>query len=269
MSMGPILYRIDKGNIKKIARPVFTTGDSYVIVDKLHEKIYIWLGSKCSTDEKGAAAVQARGIDESDEFNGSAKILTYDEGDEPAEFVALLGGLKVLDKNLAKSMLKDVSTGEFAWESDHVNALYKISSEEFEGINAMKAMQVPFEKSSLDSDDVMIADLGVDIWVWQGKSCNVKEKVKGIQIAREFDIDRAGAQRPKVFIEGDVDEEEFLGIFEGKLPQSESRVQDLKLEAYDQTPQKIPPKKEKKSGLCIAVMGMLSIAIIILQVSRI
>ncbi|UYP46282.1 hypothetical protein NEF87_002567 [Candidatus Lokiarchaeum ossiferum] len=267
--MGPIIYRIDKGNLKKIARPVFTTGDSYVIVDKLHEKIYIWLGSKCSADEKGAAAVQARGIDEGDEFNGGAKILTYDEGDEPAELVTFLGGLKVLDKNLATSMLKDVSTGEFAWESDHVNALYKISSEEFDGINAIKAVQVPFEKSSLDSDDVMIADLGVDIWVWQGKSCNVKEKVKGIQIAREFDIDRAGAQRPKVFIEGDIDEDEFLGIFEGKLPQSESRVQDLKLETFDQKPQKIPLKKEKKSGLCIIVMGSMFVAIMLLQAFKI
>ena len=59
MTMGPRLYMIDKGTLKKIARPVFTTGDCYVIVDKLNEKIYIWLGSKCSTDEKGAAAMQA------------------------------------------------------------------------------------------------------------------------------------------------------------------------------------------------------------------
>ena len=262
--MEPILYMIDKGNLKKIARPVFTTGDSYVIVDKLHEKIYVWLGSKCSTDEKGAAAVQARSIDEGEEFNGRAKTITFDEGDESAEFITLLGGLKVLDKNLAKSMLKDVTTGEFAWESEHVNALYKISSEEFGGINAIKAVQVPFEKKALDSDDVMIADLGVDIWVWQGKNCNVKEKVKGIQIAREFDIDRAGAQRPKVFIEGDVDEAKFLAIFEGILPQSESRVQDLKLEVFQEKPQKIPSKKEKKSGLCIIFMGIMFIALVLL-----
>jgi hypothetical protein len=255
---------VDTGKLKKIARPVFTTGDSYVIVDEPGEKIYVWMGSKCSVDEKGAAALEAQHIDEGELFNGKAKVVAIDQGDETPEFLVKIGGLKVLNKNLAKSMLKDVSTGEFAMESEHVKALYKVSSEEFDGINAMKSVQVPFKKNSLDSDDVMVADLGVDIWVWQGKNCNVKEKVRGIQIAREFDADRAGAQRPRVFIEGDVDENEFLEIFESKFPQSESRVKDLKLEAFDEATPVISPKKEKKGGLCIIFMGIMGLALLLL-----
>ena len=226
------IFMIKEGSLVLIDKPVFTTGDAYLVVNEEEKKIYVWLGSKCSVDEKGTAAVEARRIDDGKVFNGAAKIITYDEGDEAPEFLAKLENLKILDKNLAKSMLKDVKTGEFAGQADHVNALYRISSEEYNGINAMKYVQVPFEKKSLDSEDCFIADLGVDIWVWQGKDSNVKEKVKAIQYAREFDIDRAGEQRPKVFIE-EADDEVFMEIFQGKLPTQDRKTVDLKVEAFD------------------------------------
>ena len=256
-----IIYMINKGKLKQMRKAVFTTGDSYIVVDKPGEKVFIWLGSKCSADEKGVAAIEARRIDDGKLFNGSAKIITFDEGDESAEFLSKLDGLRILDKNMAKSMLKDVSTGEFAGEADHVNALYRVSSEEYDGINAMKFKQVPFKKSSLDSEDVFIADLGVDIYVWQGKTSNVKEKVKAIQFARQFDAERAGAQRPVVMEEGDQDEHKFLGIFDGKLPQSESKVKDFKLEKFDEVEKK---KKKEKKGLCAYFIGIVMLAVLLL-----
>jgi hypothetical protein len=237
------LYMISQGKLENIAKPIFTTGDAYLVVDETAQKIYIWLGSKCSVDEKGTAAVEARRIDDA-EFKGNAKILTYDQGDEPADFLAKLDGLKVIEKNLAKTMLKDVKTGEWAGQSDHVNALYRVSSEEYAGnMAAIKYVQVPFEKASLDSEDVFIADLGVDIWIWVGKNSNAKEKAKALDFAKKFDAERAGAQRPVIFDEGE-DDAKFLGIFEGKLPASDVQVVDLKAEVFDQPPIE-PALKEK------------------------
>ncbi|MHA1718471.1 MAG: hypothetical protein ACTSXK_03030, partial [Promethearchaeota archaeon] len=80
---------------------------------------------------------------------------------------------------------------------------------------------------------------GVDIWVWQGSTSNVKEKVKAMQFAREFDADRAGDQRPKVFMENDGDEE-FLAIFEGKLPTQDRETVDLKVEKFKEEESKPP-----------------------------
>lgn len=71
------------------------------------------------------------------------------------------------------------------------------------------------------------------MWVWQGMNSNVKEKVKAIQFAREFDADRAGNQKPKVFIEN-ADDSEFLGIFEGKLPTQDHARIDLKAERFNE-----------------------------------
>ena len=76
------LFMIKTGQLEPISKPIFTTGDSYLVVDQAVKKIYIWLGSKCSVDEKGVAAVEARRIDDGAVFNGAAKIITYDEGDE-------------------------------------------------------------------------------------------------------------------------------------------------------------------------------------------
>ncbi len=226
------LFIVNQGNLNPITKAVFTTGDAYLVVDHTLKRIYIWLGKKCSVDEKGVAAVEARRIDDGQAFNGAAKIITIDQGDETKEFMELVQNLKILDKNLAKSMLKDVNTGEFADQANHINALYRISSEEFEGINAIKYLQVPFDKDSLDSEDCFMADMGVDVWVWQGKDSNVKEKVKAMQFAREFDADRAGDQRPRVFMEGD-DDAEFLAVLDGKTLEQDRPTSDLQPEAFE------------------------------------
>jgi len=223
---------INQGQLKKLDKPVFSTGDAYLVVDKEGKKIFIWLGSKCSVDEKGTAAVEARRIDEAD-FSGAAKIVTYDEGLEEPEFIAKLNGLRVEDKNLAKTMLKDVSSGEFAGQAEFKKALYRVSSEEFEGINAIKYVQVPFAQDSLDGEDCFIADLGVEIYVWQGKDSNVKEKVKSLQFARGFDADRAGAQTPKVFEQGE--DADFLKIFDDKFTLKQDRAcVEIKAECFQE-----------------------------------
>ncbi|WP_457556840.1 hypothetical protein [Candidatus Harpocratesius sp.] len=241
------MFLINQGNLTPLKKAIFTSGDAYLVVDHENKKIYIWLGSKCSVDEKATAAVEARRIDDGEVFNGQAKIITIDEGEESPEFMRLVQNLKILDKNLAKTMLKDVSTGEFAGQAEHVDALYRISSEEFDGINAIKYNQVPFERDSLDSEDCFIADLGVDIWIWQGKDSNVKEKVKAMQFAREFDADRAGAQRPRLFIDGE-DDDEFMKLFEGYRPKQDRNTVDLHPESFDSST-KSEPKSEPKSEI--------------------
>lgn len=202
---------INQGNLVEIKKPVFSTGDVYLIDDE--STIFIWIGSKCSVDEKTAGAAQARNLDQ--ERGGAAKIITVDQNQETAEFLKLIadmGPMKIVEKNIAKTMLKDVMTGDFAGFTEHVNVMYRISSEEFEDINAMKMIQVPFSKNSLKSEDCFVLDLGTSVYVWQGNACNVKEKVKSGQWARNIDAERAGEQNEKIFEEGD--DAEFLAAID-------------------------------------------------------
>jgi hypothetical protein len=196
------LYIIDKGELKETTKPIFSTGDVYLLDDE--QTIYIWIGNKCSVDEKTTGAAQARRLDQ--ERGGAAKIITIDQGQETPEFLKLInqmGAMKIVEKNIAKTLLIDVTTGDFAQFAEWKNILYRVSSEEFEDINAMKMIQVPFSTDSLDSEDCFVADLGNKVYVWMGNQCNVKEKVKAGQWAREIDAERAGLQNETIFEEGE------------------------------------------------------------------
>jgi len=222
------LLLIDKGEMKQISKPIFSSGDVYLVDDE--RTIYVWIGNKCSVDEKTAGAAQARTLDQ--QRGGAAKIITVDQGFETKEFlklVAPMGAMKIVEKNYAKTLLKDVSTGDWAGFTEWRNILYRVSSEEFEDINAMKMIQVPFSKNSLESEDCFVADLGNKVFIWQGKACTTKEKVKAGQWARSIDADRAGLQQETIFEEGD--DAEFHTALDRGEEYKESDAVQLKAES--------------------------------------
>jgi hypothetical protein len=237
------IYMVFEGELKEINKPIFSSGDAFIVDDE--KTIYIWLGKYCSVDEKAFAATKARELDE--QRSGAAKIITLDQDQEIPEFLQLVGGMKIVEKNLARTMLIDVKTGDWAGAGEHINTLYRVSAEEFEDINTMKFVQVPFKKESLESEDCFIADLGDKIYIWQGSSCNVQEKVKAGQWARGFDAERAGLQNEVIFEEGD--DAEFMKIFEGKVETSVEEHVQLSPEA--QWEKKEEPEVEKEPELVI------------------
>ncbi len=222
------LYLIDQGNLKEIKKSIFSAGDVYLLDDE--NTIYVWIGNKCSVDEKTTGAAQARTLDQ--QRGGAAKIITVDQLQETKEFmkaISSLGAMKIVEKNYAKTLLKDVTTGDWAGFHEWKNVLYRVSSEEFEDINAMKMIQVPFKKESLVSEDCFVADLGNKVYIWQGKTSSVKERVKAGQWARAIDADRAGLQQETIFEEGD-DGEFFTALGRGEDYKESDAVQ-LKAES--------------------------------------
>ncbi len=222
------LYLVDQGNLKEIKKLIFSSGDVYLLDDE--KTIYVWIGNKCSVDEKTAGAAQARTLDQ--QRGGAAKIITVDQGQESREFMKAinpLGAMKIVEKNYAKTLLIDVTTGDFAGFTEWKNILYRVSSEEFEDINAMKMIQVPFKKESLDSEDCFVADLGTKVYIWQGKTSSVKERVKAGQWARAIDVDRAGLQQETIFEEGD--DVEFMAALGKGEDYKESDAVQLKAES--------------------------------------
>lgn len=219
---------INQGQLQKIDKPIFSVGDVYIVDND--KTIYVWIGKKCSVDEKTAGAAQARVLDQ--ERGGAAKIITVDQNQETPEFLKLIssmGAMKIVEKNIARTMLKDVVTGDYAQFSEHVNVMYRVSSEEFDGIDAMKMVQVPYQKESLDTEDCFVLDLGNKVYIWQGNACNVKEKVKSGQWARQIDAERAGSQNETIFEEGN--DAEFLNALEKGENYKESDAYQLRAES--------------------------------------
>jgi hypothetical protein len=137
--------------------------------------------------------------------------------------------MKIVEQNVAKTMLQDVVTGDWGQFAEHKNVLYRVSSEEFEDINAMKMVQVPYSKDQLSSEDCFVADLGTKVYIWQGNACNVKEKVKAGQWARGIDAERAGTQNEVIFEEGD--DAEFLTALDKGEDYKESDAVQLRAES--------------------------------------
>ncbi|MFX0003474.1 MAG: hypothetical protein ACFE9C_11660 [Candidatus Hodarchaeota archaeon] len=222
------LFLIDQGNLNEINKPVFSSGDVYLL--DTEKTIYVWIGNKCSVDEKTAGAAQARTLDQ--QRGGAAKIITVDQGQESNEFmkaISEMGTMKIVEKNIAKTLLKDVTTGDWAGFTEWKNVLYRVSSEEFEDINAMKMIQVPFKKESLESEDCYVADLGNKVYIWQGSACTVTERVKAGQWARAIDADRSGLQQETIFEEGD--DAEFKAALDRGVDYKESDAVQLKAES--------------------------------------
>ncbi|MDD1777333.1 MAG: hypothetical protein LUQ65_04120 [Candidatus Helarchaeota archaeon] len=188
------IYLINKGQLQKIDQPVFTSGDSYIVDGG--KQIWIWIGKGSSVDEKFSAAHLSTVIDVS--RRGEPKVTTVDQGSEPKELKVALGGLKIVDSNVAETLLKKVQKAVYE------PVLYRISSEEFETINDIVYKQVPCVKESLDSEDTFLLDDKTNnkLYIWVGSKSNAKEKVVAGQIARKFDTERAGVQEATFIEEG-------------------------------------------------------------------
>lgn len=194
------IYLINKGQLQKIDQPVFTSGDAYIVDSG--KQIWIWIGNGASVDEKFSAAHLSTVIDVS--RRGEPKVTSVDQGSEPKELKVALGGLKIVDANVADTLLKKVQKAVYE------PVLYRISSEEFETINDIVYKQVPCVKESLDSEDTFLLDDKTNnkLYIWVGSTSNAKERVVAGQIARKFDAERAGVQ-DAVFIEEGHEPPEF------------------------------------------------------------
>lgn len=184
------IYLIKEGDYEEIMQPIFSTGDTYVV--DAGDRIWIWLGEKTTVDEKFAGAFISNLIDK--QRKGKPRVETVHQGGESLEFRKTVGPMRIVDQDLAKSILKKTE------KKTHPVVMYRISGEEFKTLDDIQFVQVPLSKASLDSEDVFLIDTYDTIYIWQGKKSSVREKVVGGRIARKFDAERVGVQK-EVFVE--------------------------------------------------------------------
>jgi len=198
------IYMIREGDYEQVDQPVFSTGDTYIV--DAGDRIWIWLGEKTTVDEKFAGAFISDLLDK--ERRGAPDVETVEQGKEPPEFRKVVSGMRIVDRDLAKSILKKTV------KETHPVVMYRVSGEEFETLEDVQFIQVPLSKDSLDSEDVFLIDTYDTVYIWQGKNCSVREKVVGGRLARKFDAERVGVQKEVFVEEGDEPEElkRLLGL---------------------------------------------------------
>jgi hypothetical protein len=150
-------------------------GDVFVLDNGL--TLYQWQGKKASQAEKTRAAQLCRQIDS--ERRGLPKVVLIDQNDKDPneEFWQLLGG---------KGEIGADEGGDEEWERKEERILFQLSDAggrmEFNKI--AEANRVTRDK--LDTRDVFVLDIGMEIFVWIGKGASEGEKKESMVVGSKY-----------------------------------------------------------------------------------
>ncbi|XP_064392049.1 gelsolin-like protein 2 [Halichondria panicea] len=200
--VGIQIWRIVKFKVKHWPKDdygKFYNGDSYIILNTYKEPeneallydVHFWIGQYSTQDEYGTAAYKTVELDtllddkpvqhrevqdnESDMFKGYFPTVTI-----------LNGG--------ADTGFKHVVPVEYKPRLLHFHGERKrIEVKEKEAL-----------RSNLDSTDVFILDLGLELYQWNGSTCNKDEKFKAVQYTQKIKTERSGKPKVEVLEERDV-----------------------------------------------------------------
>eukprot|EP00003_Mantamonas_plastica_P001333 TRINITY_DN1095_c0_g5_i1.p1 TRINITY_DN1095_c0_g5~~TRINITY_DN1095_c0_g5_i1.p1 ORF type:complete len:833 (-),score=276.14 TRINITY_DN1095_c0_g5_i1:45-2471(-) len=199
------IWRIE--NMAPVAMPKetygkFCVGDSYLV---LHTKqapgsssfewdLHFWLGSESSQDEKGVAAYKTV---ELDDYLGGGPVQHREvQGHESKEFMSLFrGGIEYVEGGV-DSGFKHVERDSWPTRLLHLK-----------GKRNVRVKQVETSRASLNSGDVFILDMGLEIFQWNGKDSSRKERAKGVEVATRIRDQERGARATITIIEEEEDKD--------------------------------------------------------------
>jgi hypothetical protein len=166
--------------------------------------IHFWLGKETSQDEAGICAYKTVELDES--LGGGPVQYREVQGNESNEFVALFknaGGIEYLPGGVA-SGFRHVEPGTYAKRLLHVK-----------GKRTVRVTEVPLSNASLNTGDVFILDIGLDIFIYNGATANRGEKAKGIEVASKIRNEERGGKANITLIDEEPNNSTFWSTLGG------------------------------------------------------
>ncbi|XP_076846634.1 scinderin like a [Brachyhypopomus gauderio] len=191
------VWRVEKMDLKPVPKQLygnFYTGDAYVLLFTTPApsySIHTWLGSECSQDESGAAAIFGAQLD--DFLGGSPVQFREVQDNESLTFLGYFkSGIKYKQGGVASGFQHVVTN-----DSDVKRLLH------VKGRRVIRATEVVFSWASFNRSDCFILDLGKDIYQWCGSECNRFERLKASQVAIDIrDNERSGRAKLHMVDEG-------------------------------------------------------------------
>lgn len=199
------IWRIVKFEVKDWPKEdygKFYNGDSYIVLNTYKEEggeellfdVHFWIGQYSTQDEYGTAAYKTVELD------------TY-LNDVPIQHREVQG----FESDLFKSYFTNITilTGGADTGFRHVKPEeYEPRLFHFCGTRKLvEVRQVPRNKSRLDSGDVFILDLGLQIYQWNGSGSNKDERMKAMQYVIKLKDERNGKATSEVLEEGSTDKD--------------------------------------------------------------
>lgn len=210
---GLTLWRIEKGEVvlQPEANGKFHEGDAYILLATLRTRsalewnIHFWLGAECSQDEQGIAAYKTVELDES--LGGGPIQYREVQGNESSVFLSYF-------KNTGVEYLPGGVDSGFR----HVDRdAYETRLLHVKGSRTVRVNEVPCSNASLNTGDVFILDMGLQLFLYNGEHANRQEKAKGIDVIRKIKNDERGAKASITVINEDPNNQTFWGALGGQI----------------------------------------------------
>jgi villin 1/advillin len=140
------------------------SGDCFVLLTP--NSMYVWKGKGSNAQEQKTAA------DIADTIKGNRSTTAVEEGSEPDEFWAAIGG-----------------KGEYpsSSQSDDEEVEPRLFLIQHMGSDGLRVEEVPnYDQSDLQNDDVMMLDVKSEVFLWIGAVSQREEKDAAMQVALDY-----------------------------------------------------------------------------------
>lgn len=192
----------------------FYNGDSYILLhsykipdrNAIHHDVHFWLGEETSQDEAGTAAYKTVELD--DKLGGAPVQHREIQGHESSRFLGYFpeNTIEVL-KGGVDSGFNHVEPEKYDPRLLHVKGTRR----------NVRVTQVEMSRDSMNSGDVFIMDLGLQIIQWNGKKASLYEKMRAGQMVRAIRDERKGLPEATMHEQDSDDGDEEMQLFWSKV----------------------------------------------------
>ncbi|XP_026534676.1 villin-1-like [Notechis scutatus] len=198
----------------------FFEGDCYIILNntKMQHRfatdLHFWIGRDASQDEQGAAAFYVTQMDDS--LQGMAIQHREVQGHESAAFKSYFKKGIIYKKGGLASGFKHVETNMY-----NIKRLLHVK-----GKKHVSATEVDLSWDNFNKGDVFLLDLGKVLIQWNGPSCNIAEKSKGMILARNIRDGERGGRAQIAVIDNEKDCPELMQIMKATLGERNQEIRE-------------------------------------------
>ena len=212
----------------------FFSGDCYLVLCVMDERmndmrVHFWIGSQCTADERGTAAMMAVALD--DAFGGFPVQTREVQGAESSMFMKYFADMN----KPIRYMDGGVDSGFHHYvKPQHRNAFYQVKG----SVKSCRIFEVPITWDSVNEGDSYILDLGAVIFVWKGKLSKRSESFSAAHFANQLRQDRGISNCLVVPVEDGYEEcelgDSYLELWNKYLPLERKSVKPASEAGSDQ-----------------------------------
>lgn len=165
---------------KPLEQSMLDPNDCFIL-DTVDSNIYVWVGKKCTNKEKSESMNKAQHFLTTKNYPKWTHVQRVVEGGEPTSFTQYFKSWKGTSA-LHSRLVRAESQENQAFESRLFHAQIRPGSNQFTVEEV-----IDYDQEDLTEDDIMLLDIGKQVFVWVGKGASVKERT-GAQTLAEVSM---------------------------------------------------------------------------------